>query len=271
MVVFPNCKINLGLHIRRKRADNYHDLETIFYPIMQRDMVEVLPSKSGKFSFQQDGLKIEGNPENNLTVKAYHLLKQDFPNLPAINMFLYKTIPAGAGLGGGSADGAFTLHLLNDLFRLAISKEKLSEYALQLGSDCPFFLVNKPAFAQGRGEKLRPIDITLAGLHILIVNPKIHISTGEAFQKLKLKDEESHFEKIAEQPIEKWKDILYNDFEEVIFPLYPEIRIIKEQLYQNGALFAAMSGTGSTCFGIFKQLPNLDFLPKQYFCVHFPL
>ena len=186
-------------------------------------------------------------------------------------MFLYKTIPAGAGLGGGSADGAFTLRLLNDLFRLAISKEKLSEYALQLGSDCPFFLVNKPAFAQGRGEKLQPIDITLAGLHILIVNPKIHISTGEAFQKLKLKDEESHFEKIDEQPIEKWKDILYNDFEEVIFPLYPEIRIIKEQLYQNGALFAAMSGTGSTCFGIFKQLPNLDFLPKQYFCVHFPL
>jgi len=271
MVVFPNCKINLGLHIRRKKADGYHDLETIFYPIQQKDILEIIPSPSGKFRFQQEGITIEGLPESNLCVKAYHLLKQDFPELPNIEMFLYKTIPTGAGLGGGSADGAFALMLLNNKFKLNLTQEQLCQYALQLGSDCPFFIWNKPVFAELRGEKMQEINIDLSGFYIVVVNPGIHVNTGKAFQALTLDDSESHFTQIANEPIENWKNILFNDFEPVVFAQYPAIENLKNQLYKNGAAYASMSGTGSSCFGIFREVPNLSFLPEEYFRANFRL
>ncbi len=271
MVVFPNCKINLGLHVRRKNADGYHDLETIFYPIQQKDILEIIPSPTGKFHFRQEGIAIEGLQENNLCVKAYHLLKNDFPELPNIEMFLYKTIPTGAGLGGGSADGAFALMLLNDKFKLQLSKEQLCQYALQLGSDCPFFIWNRPVFAELRGEKMQEINIDLSGFHIVIVNPGIHVNTGKAFQGLRLDDSDSHFEQIANKPIENWKNILFNDFESNVFKEFPIIEQLKKQLYVHDALYASMSGTGSSCFGIFSELPDLSFLPKEYFKAHFIL
>ncbi|MFT4202744.1 MAG: 4-(cytidine 5'-diphospho)-2-C-methyl-D-erythritol kinase [Chitinophagaceae bacterium] len=270
MVVFPNCKINLGLHIRRKRADGYHDLETIFYPVPQKDILEITAAPTGQFHFRQEGLVIDGTSESNLCVKAYRLLKQDFPDLPAIEMFLYKTIPTGAGLGGGSADGAFALRLLNDRFKLGISKEQLVQYALQLGSDCPFFVWNTPVLAESRGEKMRTIELSLSGLCLVVVNPGIHVSTGNAFQSLTLQDVDSHFEQIANEPIENWKNILYNDFEPVIFPRFPAIEKLKTQLYENGALYASMSGSGSSCFGIFRDVPELD-LPTEYFQTWFRL
>ncbi|PZP41397.1 MAG: 4-(cytidine 5'-diphospho)-2-C-methyl-D-erythritol kinase [Pseudopedobacter saltans] len=269
MVVFPNCKINLGLHIRRKRTDGYHDLETIFYPVQQKDILEVIPSS--QFSFRQEGIAVEGEANDNLCVKAFHLLKKDFPDLPNVEMFLYKTIPTGAGLGGGSADGAFALQLLNDKFHLGLTQDQLCQYALILGSDCPFFIWNKPVFAESRGEKMQEVNIDLTGFYILMVNPGIHVSTGAAFQALNLHDIDSHFQKIVSIPVEDWKDHLYNDFEKVVFPQYPEIENLKRLLYDNGAIYASMSGTGSTCFGIFKERPDLDFLPNQYFKAQFSL
>lgn len=271
MVVFPNCKINLGLHIRRKRPDGYHDLETIFYPIQQKDVLEIITSHGKPFSFQQEGILVEGDSETNLCVKAYRLLQKDFPDLPNIEMLLYKTIPTGAGLGGGSADGAFALKLLNDKYKLGLSTEQLCQYALQLGSDCPFFIWNKPVFAEARGEKMQEIKLNLFGLHILVVNPGIHVNTGKAFQALTLDDSDSHFTQIMDAPIEDWKDILYNDFEPSVFFQYPAIEKLKNSLYENGALYASMSGTGSSCFGIFKEKPNTDFVPATYFKAIFEL
>lgn len=271
MVVFPNCKINLGLHIRSKRTDRYHNLETVFYPIQQKDILEIITSPSGELRFQQEGIVVEGAPEDNLCVKAYRLLKQDFPELPAVEMFLYKTIPTGAGLGGGSADGAFALRLLNDIYKLHLSKETLCQYALHLGSDCPFFIWNQPVFAESRGEKMQEISIDLAGFYIVVANPGIHINTGKAFQTLILDDSESHFMDIANASVESWKNILYNDFEPIVFKQYHAIENLKNQLYENGALYASMSGTGSSCFGIFKEKKDLSFLPNGYFRVQFPL
>jgi len=188
MVVFPNCKINLGLRIIRKRNDGYHDLETVFYPIPLTDALEVIRVSGADtdIAFQSSGLPISGDSTNNLCVKAYQLLKKDFPQLGSVQMHLHKVIPMGAGLGGGSSDGAFALQLINDLFHLQLSKEQLIGYALQLGSDCPFFILNQPCFASGRGEKMEPVALDLSGYHFAIVNPGIHVNTGWAFSQLQL-------------------------------------------------------------------------------------
>ena len=183
MVSFPNCKINLGLNIVNKRNDGYHDFETVFFPIHLKDALEIIEKE--KFEFSTSGLPIEGEPEKNLCIKAYQLLKKDFPQLPAVQMHLHKAIPMGAGLGGGSADGAFTLKLLNKKFDLSLSEKQLINYSLQLGSDCPFFILNKPCFATGRGEILEQIDLDLSEYKILIVHPAIHISTAWAFSTIK--------------------------------------------------------------------------------------
>lgn len=269
MIFFPNCKINLGLNIIQKRADGYHDLETVFYPLQINDALEIIQTSSvgtGSFCYLSiSGLKIEGSITNNLCVKAVEILKKDFPFLPPITMHLHKKIPMGAGLGGGSSDAAFTLLLLNKKFNLNISKEQLITYALQLGSDCPFFILNKPCLATGRGEILDEIKINLSSYYFVIVNPGIHINTSWAFSKIIPQKPQPSIRQIITQPIETWKENLRNDFEKPIAENYPEIQLIKEQLYNYGALYSSMTGSGSSIFGIFEKQPTSLNFPESYF------
>ena len=260
MILFPNCKINLGLHILRKRQDKFHDLETVFYPVPLQDALEIVSNdKTGKdISIDITGLSIDGDEEQNICVKAYRLLKQDFPQLPFVKLHLHKVIPTGAGLGGGSADGAFTLLLLNGKFNLQLSEEDLIRYALQLGSDCPFFIKNKACFATGRGESLQPIDLDLSSYKIVLVNPGIHVATGWAFSQLTPNEQRPSLLSAILQPIATWKKALTNDFEEPIFLKYPEIGQVKEELYRQGAVYASMSGSGSTVFGLFEKGTELN-------------
>jgi 4-diphosphocytidyl-2-C-methyl-D-erythritol kinase len=271
MIVFPNCKINLGLQILNKREDGYHNLATIFYPVGWKDIVEVVRRDDGRQTtddsstsnsrlttddifFTSTGLEVKGDPQNNLCIKAYHLLKKDFPSLPSIEMHLHKTIPMGAGLGGGSADGAFSLKLMNEKFQLGLSTQQLIDYAVQLGSDCPFFIVNKPCYATGRGEILEEVELDLSAYQFVLVNPGIHVNTGWAFAQLQLNDEQRlDLRKIIHQPIHTWKEQLINDFEAPVCKAHPEIGNIKDELYNAGALYASMTGSGSTVFGILNK------------------
>ena len=284
MISFPNCKINLGLNIIRKRADGYHDLETVFYPLMIRDVLEViqtmddgqetvenrLPSTVNRqpstINFSSSGLNIEGDPNNNLCIKAYHLLQKDFPSLPSVKMHLHKTIPMGAGLGGGSADGAFTLKLLNDKFHLNLSTDQLINYSLQLGSDCPFFIINQPCYASSRGEILEKIELDLSAYTFMIVNPGIHISTAWAFANIIPQQPNQSIKDIIQRPVTEWKGLLQNDFEPAVMKEYPAISMIKEKLYHAGASYVSMTGSGSTVFGIFEKEKEIkaDF-PSNYF------
>jgi 4-diphosphocytidyl-2-C-methyl-D-erythritol kinase len=263
MVLFPNCKINIGLNIIGKRADGYHDLETVFYPVALTDALEII--RSPEISFQLSGLPVNDANENNLCLKAYNLLKKDYPDLPPVSIHLHKAIPIGAGLGGGSADGAFMLTLLDRKFQLNLSQDKLIYYALQLGSDCPFFIVNKPCLATGRGEKLSPVELDLGEYDMVLINPKVHISTREAFSQLVPTIPEKAIAEIIRQPIVTWKDELKNDFEKTVFEFYPAIKKIKDDLYQAGAVYASMTGTGSTVFGIFNKNEKTQlFFPPEY-------
>jgi 4-diphosphocytidyl-2-C-methyl-D-erythritol kinase len=268
LVLFPNCKINLGLHILRKREDGFHDLQTVFYPIPLRDALEVIQHLSPvtDLEYSGSGLMLDGNLSDNICVKAYHLLKKDFPQLPAVKMHLHKSIPLGAGLGGGSADGAFTLVLLNKKFGLGIPEHRLLRYALELGSDCPFFIKNTPCFATGRGELLEDLEIDLSAYRFVLVNPRIHVNTGWAFSQIRPSAERPSLKEIVRLPVTQWKDRLTNDFEEPVFRQHPEIKNIKKALYQQGAVYAAMTGTGSTVFGIFPKEAEPAFsFPAHYF------
>jgi len=271
MICFPTCKINLGLRITNKRADGFHALETVFFPISIKDALEIIiepDTNAAPISFTSSGLAINGDPSDNLCFKAYGLLKKDYPTIPNIKMHLHKTIPMGAGLGGGSADGAFTLVALNQLFNLQLSVDKLMQYALTLGSDCPFFIINTPAFASGRGEILKPINVNLDGYYIVIVNPGIAISTKLAFSLITPKVPDTNMEAIICEPVTLWKEKLINDFEQPIFNSFPELANIKETLYQKGAVYASMTGTGSTIYGIFPTsiMDSLSFnFPSHYF------
>jgi 4-diphosphocytidyl-2-C-methyl-D-erythritol kinase len=261
MIAFPNCKINLGLNILRQREDGYHDLETVFLPIALNDALEILPSKN-KTTLEVSGF-LTGDAIDNLCIKAYHLLKKDFPQLPGINIHLHKAIPLGAGLAGGSADAVSMLQLINNKFNLNISEEQLYVYALQLGSDCPFFVYNKPCFAAGRGEMIVPINISLSDYKIALVNPGLHISTAEAFLVMKPTVPVKRIREIIGQPIETWKFDLINDFEKYAFETYPQVKEIKNQLYETGALYASMSGSGSTVFGIFKKADAIKYVANS--------
>lgn len=224
-----------------------------------------LPSAPGAL-FTTSGFDIEGNSNNNLCLKAYGILKKDFPGLPAVQMHLHKSIPAGAGLGGGSADSAFTLKVLNEKYDLALSEEQLISYASQLGSDCAFFIINKPCYATGRGEILEQIHIDLTAYKFLVVNPGIHIDTGRAFLNILPAPAGRPMKEIIEGPLEKWKDELFNDFEKMAFKQYPEIVDIKDQLYVAGAMYASMTGSGSTVYGIFPKQAKLQLsFPSRYF------
>lgn len=266
MIVFPNCKINLGLQILNKREDGFHDLETVFYPVPFRDALEIIPNNNTETEFTGTGLTVDGNDADNLCVKAYQLLKKDFPQLPAVKIHLHKTIPMGAGLGGGSADAAFMLKLLNNKFKLNLSTPQLLNYALQLGSDCPFFIINKPCFATGRGEILEEVPVDLSAYKIVLINPGIHINTGWAFSNITPAPSKKSIKAIIHQPIASWKDELINDFENSVFAAHPQIKEIKEILYSHNAIYAAMSGSGSTVFGIFETVFDAKpFANKNYF------
>ena len=263
MVNFPNCKINLGLNIIGKRADGYHDLETLFYPIAIKDVLEII--ESGKTEFTISGNEIDVSNKENICIQAYQLLKNRFPDLPAAKIHLHKVIPSGAGLGGGSADGSCTLKMLNEIFQLNLTTQQLIEYSLELGSDCPFFILNKPCFATGRGEILEEIKLDLSACKIIIVNPGIHINTPWAFTQLTPTPSAKSIKEIIKQPIETWKNELKNDFEIPVFKKYAEIKSIKQAFYDQGAIYAAMSGSGSTLFGLFKKETTLSFsFPENY-------
>lgn len=255
MVCFPNAKINLGLNVIRKRNDGYHDLKTAFYPVPYQDILEIVESK--EFSLTTSGISIPGQGEN-LVLKAYKLLKKEF-RLPPVKIILHKYIPIGSGLAGGSSNGAFALITLNKLFELGIDEQKLIDYSLELGSDCPFFIKNKAVYAENRGEKFKELDISLKGYHIFIISPKIHVSTAEAFSGIQPGIPDMNIKEILEKkPINDWKDLLTNDFEGIIFRSHPVLGGLKKILYQKGAIYASLTGTGSSIYGIFKKPINAE-------------
>lgn len=267
MLAFPPAKINLGLNILRKREDGYHDLETVFMAIPLRDALEIvfdphLPVSSPPV-FTGSGLEVDGPPEQNICIRAYQLIKAEFPQLPPARIHLHKVIPMGAGLGGGSSDGAHTLMLLDRMAGLGLSPESLRGYALTLGSDCPFFLYGKPCFATGRGELMEPVDIEISGYSLVLVNPGIHVSTAAAFRGIRPSVPEKSVREIIRTPVSTWRDTLVNDFEQTIFPQFPAIGQIKQELYDRGAVYASMSGSGSSVYGIFagREMPEFGFPP----------
>lgn len=262
MIVFPNAKINLGLNIVSKREDGFHNIETVFYPVF--DLYEglelILEEGFGKISLKTWGMNISPN-EKNIVEKAYELLLQSY-QLPSLRVFLQKNIPSGAGLGGGSADAVFFIKAINQLANLGLSFGEIHHYARQLGSDCSFFVNNKPAFAIGKGDELEHIKLDLSGYYILLVFPGIFVSTAQAYAGVKPRKPEHKLEKdILKSPL-FWKDLVTNQFEETVFKLYPELSEIKNTLYQNGSVYASMSGSGSTIFGIFEEKPENIFSGK---------
>ncbi len=263
MLLFPNAKINLGLAITERRRDGYHNLQTIFYPVGLTDILEIVPALSkpqGHIHFRTTGLQIEGNEEDNLCVKAYKLLATEY-EIPAVSVHLHKIIPTGSGLGGGSSDAAFMLKGLNNLFKLGISEDKLEGFASRLGSDCAFFIRNQPVSAHGKGNLMKHTDLKLNDYHIIIICPNINISTAEAYSFITPANPEFPPEKTVLLPINEWKKKLRNDFEKSVFHRYPQIRYIKDKLYNKGALYASMSGSGSSVYGIFKESPVI---PKEF-------
>jgi 4-diphosphocytidyl-2-C-methyl-D-erythritol kinase len=249
MVSFPPCKINLGLNVIRKRTDGYHDIETCFYPLPWTDVLEVI--RSDAFQFTSSGISIPGAAEDNLCIKAYRLLKDEF-SLSSVKIHLHKIIPMGAGLGGGSSDAAHTLLLLNKIFGLNLSPEVLQRYAARIGSDCAFFIQDKPMIGSGRGEVLAPSSLRLSGKFIVLVKPEVHVSTSEAYAGIEPSTPTTSITDILNLP-SQWREELVNDFEKTVFQKYPVIKEVKEKLYRQGAVYASMSGSGSSVYAIFDR------------------
>ncbi len=256
MICFPNAKINLGLRIIAKRPDGYHNIETVFYPIPCRDVLECVPDR--EFSLQLSGIDLEGPQDDNLVCRAYRLLKSEYPQVQPCRLFLHKNIPCGAGLGGGSSDAAFALTLINQAQELGVSTARLEELASRLGADCRFFVSGQSVFAEGKGDIFSHIDLSLKGYYLVLVKPDIHVSTAQAYAGVQARQPESSLRELISLPIESWKDKIVNDFEAGIFAKYPEIGQLKEEMYRQGAIYAAMSGSGSSVFGIFRQEVHLQ-------------
>ena len=261
MITFPVAKINLGLNVVEKRADGYHNLQTVFYPVPIMDALEIVPMSDGFPSDVDCDLKvtnitIEGDEQRNLVVRAYQLLKADYPELPRVHAHLWKGIPTQAGMGGGSSDCGYMIRLLNETFDMGLSSEQMQQYAARLGADCAFFIESRACYAEGIGERLQPIDLDLSGWHIGVVRPDIPVPTKEAFSRIHPHYPALNCRDVVMQPVETWRDRLTNDFEESVFVLHPEIGNVKEQLYKMGATYAAMSGSGSALFGLFKDEPD---------------
>ena len=263
MLTKPIAKINLGLNVVEKRPDGYHNLETVFYPVQIEDALEVYPMDP-EFPSEYDcdlkvtNINIDGDEQRNLVVRAYNLLKADFPTLPRIHAHLYKGIPTQAGMGGGSSDCGFMITLLNEMFKLGLTDQQMIDYAARLGADCAFFILNRPCYAEGIGEKLQPIDLNLKGWYLSLVRPDIPVSTREAFALIKPHYPDVNCREVVKQPVESWRDALVNDFEGSVFAVHPELGAVKARLYDLGATYAAMSGSGSTLFALSRQPLNLD-------------
>lgn len=256
MIGFPMAKINLGLHVLRKRSDGYHDIETIFYPIPFYDVLEILPSSEDRFHVHR--MSMEGNAEQNLVVRALNLIRQTFPQrVPPVEIHLVKNIPMGAGLAGGSSDASTTLLLLNELFDLQITAGQLRELAASLGSDCPFFIQPVPSFAAGRGEILKPIELDLADYNLTLFFPPFSISTKEAFSKIQPRVPQASLDAYIHHSPSQWKDRLVNDFEAPLWEPYPALKACKETLYQRGAHYVSLTGTGSTIYALSPRTLNL--------------
>jgi len=261
MITFPIAKINLGLNVVERRPDGYHNLETVFYPVPLKDALEIQPMH---LDFPTDvdcdlkitNMVIAGDEQKNLVVRAYQLLKQDYPTLPHIHTHLWKGIPSQAGMGGGSSDCAYMIRLLNDGFALGMTEEQMISYAAQLGADCAFFIKSIPCYAEGIGERLEPISLDLHGWYIAVVRPDIPVPTKEAFSLIHPHRPAKNCKQVVNQPLDTWRNELVNDFEESVFTLHPEIGAIKAKLYEIGATYAAMSGSGSALFGLFRQQPD---------------
>jgi 4-diphosphocytidyl-2-C-methyl-D-erythritol kinase len=261
MVVFPNAKINLGLNILRKRLDGFHEIASCMYPIGWADALEIVPAE--QFSFESSGIAIPGDTASNLCVKAYQLLRADF-ELPPVAIHLHKVVPIGAGLGGGSADAAFTLKALSELFGLGLSVAELQRYANLLGSDCAFFIENTPQYCTGRGECCETLPLSLSGKWILLVNPGLHIATAEAYAGVQPQQPEKELRTLLSAPLSTWRKTVSNDFEASLFPSYPLLNQLKEELYHRGATYASMSGSGSTLFGIFEKEPESENISTDF-------
>lgn len=264
MIQYPQAKINLGLNVIEKREDGFHNIETVFYPINIQDSLSICVHRATRLIMT--GNRIESNEQDNLVIKAYNLMCEDF-DLPPLSIRLHKQIPSQAGMGGGSSDAAGMINLLNRRFGLRLTESARQRYAAQLGADCAFFINSKPAFATGKGNILQPLELSLAGYTIVIVKPSVGISTAQAYGGITPRKPAVSPSEAVLQPIETWKDTLFNDFEEVIFKSYPELREIKKTLYDNGALYASMTGSGSAFYGIFnrKSVEIQDQFPNMYY------
>lgn len=263
MITKPIAKINLGLNVVEKRPDGYHNLQTVFFPVPIEDALEVQLMDPAFPSTVDCDLKvtnicIDGDEQRNLVVRAYNLLKADFPELPRVHAHLYKGIPTQAGMGGGSSDCGFMITLLNEMFNLHLSRQQMIDYAAQIGADCAFFIVNEPCYAEGIGEKLKPISLSLSGWYLSLVRPDIPVSTREAFSLIKPHYPEINCREVVQLPVEQWRSQLTNDFEQSVFAVHPELGAVKDRLYELGATYAAMSGSGSTLFALSSQPLQLD-------------
>lgn len=253
MISFPQCKINIGLNIHYKRDDNYHEISSVMYPVPWCDILEIVPSN--EFKFTHSGLSIPGKQEDNLCVRAYELLRRDF-NIAPVHAHLRKNIPMGGGLGGGSADATEMLKLLTRNNELDLSDSELLEYTNQLGSDCAFFVKGTPQYAEGRGEVLTEIDLDLSGYHLLLINDGTHVSTKEAYANVEPEIPQTPLNELIKLPVEEWYGDIVNQFERSVFKTYPHLAELKDTLLKQGALYASMSGSGATLYGIFKSKPE---------------
>ncbi|MBK0382314.1 4-(cytidine 5'-diphospho)-2-C-methyl-D-erythritol kinase [Pedobacter sp. SD-b] len=260
MIAFPNAKINIGLNITNKRNDGFHDLETVFYPVKIKDALEVV--ESSEMDFETSGIEIPGNPDQNLCLQAYNMLRKDF-DLPNINIHLHKNIPIGAGLGGGSADAAFFIKLIDNKFDLKLTNERMEAYCRKLGADCAFFIQNKPVFANGKGDEFEDIEIDLSAYHLVLVMPQVHVSTAEAYLGVKAQTPKHSLKELIKLPLTAWESKIVNDFEPHILKNHPKIAALKKELKSAGALFSLMSGSGASVYGIFEEEVDLSFLEKD--------
>jgi 4-diphosphocytidyl-2-C-methyl-D-erythritol kinase len=268
LLSFPNAKLNLGLYVTAKRPDSYHALETVFLPLPWADVLEVLPAPKGQLAsdLTLTGRPIPGEAATNLCLKAYELLKADFPDLPAVQMQLHKLVPIGAGLGGGSADAAFALRAISDVFGLKLTTGQLEDYARRLGADCAFFIQNTPRLAREKGDVFEPIDLNLTGTPCVVVYPGLHISTAQAFAGIVPQAPAQALREALAQPMSTWRTTVFNDFEKSLAPTYPVLADIKQQLYDAGATYASLSGSGSAVYGLFPELAEAPALvwPSEY-------
>lgn len=255
MICYPNAKINFGLDIISKRNDGYHNISSLLYPIPFFDVLEFLPSKT--FKLDEYGIKLDISEEDNLVTRAWELMHKQY-NVPPLEIKLLKQIPAGSGLGGGSADAAFLIKYLNNFFKLGLSTNRMEQLALQIGSDCPFFILNKPSLLGGRGEIIEPVNFSLKGKYLLLVLPGIHTSTKESYSRISLSRGKQPIGQITNQPIQNWVNVLTNDFEIHLFKEHSELKEIKNKLYNKGATFASLTGSGSALYGLFDRKPDIN-------------